>query len=362
MAKPVYQPIKTPVSRRIENFRLRYLPVIVFILVLLVVISLWNIRVYNPTFIGKVEGDIAQITAPEAGVVQRLYADPFDAVLKGDTLATIQIADTVYVQSRIAVIQSQIALLSAGQDPIANWQRNRINYAGLRLDIMQERVALATLQVRQVQTERNVDRLKALATNELIAPQELEDAQLQLDLLQTEIIQRSSYIADMETLLQDVDASDEAFRGRTEDPVTAAIRVYEAEIKALEEGFKPRVVLAPFDGIVGRVFFPEGAVVPRGEIMLHVESTVPRRIVGYLRQPLLVRPEAGMNVHIRTRSPQRFVGVATLNRVGAQFVIIDEGLRRPGVTMETGLPVEIGLDGLEHIPLLPGEIVDIVIR
>jgi multidrug resistance efflux pump len=362
MSKPVYEPIKTPLSRRIQEFRVIYLPAIVFILVMIVVISLWNIRVYNPTFIGRVEGDVARITAPEAGVVQRLYTDQFDRVLRGDTLLVIQIADTSFIQSRIAVMHSQITLLSAGQDPIANWQRNRINYAGLRLDLMQERVALSTLLVRKVQTERNLSRLQTLAASELIAPQELEDAQLRLDLIRTEITQRTEYIEDMEELLQDVDASDADYRSRPQDPITAAIRIYEAQITALEEEFKPRAVLAPFDGIVGRVWFPEGSTVPRGEAMLQIESMTPKRIVGYMRQPLLVRPEPGMNVHIRTRTPQRFVGVARLNRVGAQFVPIVQGLQRPGVSMETGLPVEISLDGLEHITLLPGEIVDIILR
>lgn len=362
MRKPVYQPVKTPASRRWSEFRIRFLPAITFVVVLLVVISLWNTKVYNPTFIGRVEGDVAPITAPETGIVARLYADAFDRVLRGDTLAVLAVADTQFVRASMEVLQSQIALLASGQDPLANWQRNRINYAGLRLDVMQEQISLATLQLREVQTARNVERLESLASRELIAPQELEDAVLSLDLLRTEIAERTAYLAGMEQLLSDVEVSDAGFRGRPEDPINAAIRIYEAEIAALEQEFKPRVILAPIDGMVGRVWYPQGAVIPRGEVLFQVESEIPRRIVGYMRQPLLVRPEAGTDVHIRTRSPQRFVGVARLTRVGAQFTLIEEGLQRPGLTHETGLPVEISLDGLEHIPLLPGEIVDIILR
>lgn len=361
MNKPVYEPVKTPLSRKLEYFRLRYLPVIVFLVILGIVISLWNIRVYNPTFVGKVEGDMAWIAAPETGVLTLLAADQFDRMQQGDTLLVIQIADTLQIQSQLEVLRAQIDLLRSGQDPVNNWQRNRINYAGLQLDLMQERIALATLEVRRQQLSRTVSRQQQLAENQLVAAQELELVELELDLVETEIQERDAYIRSMESLLGEIDLRDDSYSAETDDPIVAAVRVHEREIEALEQQLKPRVVLAPFDGLVSQVLYPQGTIVPQGGLILRFESITPRRIVGHLRQPLLVRPQPGDQVNIRTRTPDRLTAATTITRVGAQFVLIDETLQRPGIALETGLPLEISLEGLEDMPLVPGEVVDVIL-
>lgn len=358
----VYEPIKTPFSRKFHEFRLRYLPVIIFLIILGIVVALWNIRVYNPTFIGIVQGDVAHITAPETGTIRNMNVQPFDHIQEGEILAAIEFADSALVSARVSVLESQINLLNTGRDPLSNWQRNRIDYVGLRLDLMQERVAVATLELRQTQLSRNIERSRTLFENNLVSAQEFEDLELQLNLVNKEIAQRVEYIDDMEDLIEQVSETNVRYDSRSDDPVVAAIRVYEREIVALEEELKPIVIRAPFDGIVGQVFYTNGSNVPRGEIFMHVESQEAKRIVGYLRQPLTVRPQVGMTVQIRTRTPQKYVASATVNRIGARFVLIDNALQRHGVSMETGLPLEIGLTGLEGLPLLPGEIVDVIVR
>jgi hypothetical protein len=42
-------------------------------------------------------------------------------------------------------------------------------------------------------------------------------------------------------------------------------------------------------------------------------------------------------------------------------MLFEESVQRPGI-LETGLPVKIGLGGLEGLKLIPGELVDVVVR
>jgi hypothetical protein len=50
-----------------------------------------------------------------------------------------------------------------------------------------------------------------------------------------------------------------------------------------------------------------------------------------------------------------------INNVGAQIMVYDVTLQRGSGFIESGIPVRISLDGLGHLNLIPGEIVDILV-
>jgi multidrug resistance efflux pump len=149
-----YTPVPIPLSRRMREFRLRFVPVIVFGVVLLVVMYLWDVRVYNPTFTGKVYAEMALITAPETGLIRGMTVREFDRVSAGDTLAMVVSVDTAVVATQIAVLRANIRLMELSQDPLSDWTRNRLDLAGLRLEMVRETVDRSTSSLALEQARR----------------------------------------------------------------------------------------------------------------------------------------------------------------------------------------------------------------
>jgi multidrug resistance efflux pump len=356
-----YEPIKSPFNQKLREFRLRFIPVIVFGAVLIFVIYLWDLRVNNPSFIGLVHAEVAMLTSPQTGLITNMLASDFDRLQTGDPIATIVIVDSYLIKSRIDVILSQIDLVKATLDPLSDWQRNRINLASLRVDLVQERVELSSLEIRKNQQTRNVDRFYQLFKSGLGSAQELEDATLALDLISSEIEVRQQHIIELEDYFSKMKFSDQQYNINETDILTSAIRVYESELAALEAELQPVVIRAPFDGVVAQTFFSNGSYLPAGEVFVRYESSKPTHIIGYIRQPLTVRPHIGMIVQIRTRTAQKFIAPAVIENVGVQLSIMEESLQRPGAHFESALPIKISLSGLEGITLTAGEIVDIII-
>jgi multidrug resistance efflux pump len=357
--RTAYTPIKTPLGRRLDFFRLRILPVIVFLLVGVVVFFLWTDRVQSPTFIGKAEGLVAPVTAPETGLIRRLLVEPFDAVRAGDPLFTIEITDSLLATTRTAVLRAQIDLLQKGLDPIANWQRNRINYASLRTEQMEEQIAISALGLRELQQERTLSRLQSLVETGGAMLQDAEDARLELDLIREERSLRQEHAGRVALLLEQIDRTDERFSTDGDDPIQSAVRVLELEIEALQRELMPVTIVAPIDGIVSVIHFSENSYLPRGEIIMHINDSRVRYLTGYIRQPFSVRPMMGDEVHVRLRTRDKSMIIAEIDRVGGRVELIDPSLQRPGLTNESGLPVRIRLPLDYDWPLYPGEIVDV---
>jgi hypothetical protein len=68
-----------------------------------------------------------------------------------------------------------------------------------------------------------------------------------------------------------------------------------------------------------------------------------------------------MEVQLRTRTYPKSMAPAIVQNVGAQIMVYDATLQRGTGFIESGIPVRISLDGLGHLNLIPGEIVDILI-
>lgn len=356
-----YELVPIPFSRRLKEFRLRFIPVIVFAVVVVMVAYLWDMRVYNPTFTGKVYAQVTLITAPETGLIQGMRVQEFDRVQYGDTLAVVVSVDTAIVATQIAVLRATIDLLELTQEPLSDWTRNRLDLAGLRLDIVRETVDRTTTELDLAQTRTEVERIRTLRTRDMASEQQLERAELELAQLEAEMRARNDGLAAMSSRFESLEQDDRRLEMRRGDIIAAAVAVHEQEIAALEAALRPFVVRAPFDGVIARVFFFNNSNVPRGEAFIQLESEVPTHIIGFLRQPLTVRPEPGMLVQVRSRRAEKRITAARLDKIGAQALQFEESVQRPGL-LETGLPVKISLVGLESMGLVPGEFVDIVMQ
>src|SRR5690606_32622571 len=89
----------------------------------------------------------------------------------------------------------------------------------------------------------------------------------------------------------------------------AAIEQKEAQLRLVEAQLSPVPLIAPMDGVVTQLYRRSGENVTSGEPILQISATHSERIIGFLRQPLPLEPQPGMDVEVRTRTFIRRTGL-----------------------------------------------------
>ena len=83
------KPIPIPPAQRWREFRVVYLPLLTFVVIMGAIVWLWKGYVQPPTIIGEVETVRAKIIAVVDGTVQELKVGRFDSVTNGQELAIV---------------------------------------------------------------------------------------------------------------------------------------------------------------------------------------------------------------------------------------------------------------------------------
>lgn len=344
---------------RIREFRHRILPIIVFLIVGLVVASLWRENIAEPGFFGKVVADSVYVSSPVTGTIEIMNPVEFDRVMEGDPIAVIQVADSTYLQSRLAVIRAQIEFIRSGMEPVTDRQRNRMDLEGLRLDRALLQAEIASLRVEAEFAQRNFERAETLHDTGMISELEFADRQTRYASLQEEIESKQSALSGLEGSIEALDESLPS--GSDRDALDASVAIQNAMLQEILEELKPVILRAPISGVISLIYKQSGEVVTPGDPLVKIESSTPSHITGYIRQPITIQPEVGMEVQIRTRSASRNFFTAEIQAVGGHINRIEPALQRPGASLESGLPVKISLSEEFDYPFVPGEIVNLVL-
>lgn len=353
-------PIPTPPALRWREFRVRFLPVVVFMLALGGVALIWERNVSAPMFVGAVEGRSAQVASPYAGKIARLNVDRFQTVTKGTLLAVLLPDDP---RTALAVIQSELDFLRAKLDSYLTRQRNATDYEKWRMDWLDQRVDLATARVNLQGARDELYREKSLHEQKLVSDEIYEQAVTLEGSLAAEVLERSNLVQVAEASLKQLGAA--SLQSQTNDfaaTFAGLLQSEEQKLKAVAAaGTGPATLVAPMDGMVGAIYHQAGENISAGEPVLTITGMEPERIVAYLRQPVPFEPKVGEQVEVRTRTFQRQTSLARIQSVGAQFEPITNvlAIARFGRTIDFGLPVAITLP--PGLKLRPGEVVDLSI-
>lgn len=363
---PSRRPIPIPLSQRWRDFRMRLLPIIVVGFTIFTVAGIWREHVAAPTMLGEVAAVRSTVNSPEAGSLANLHVKAFDRVQSGDSLAQVIRTDPRVVEHTLAVIGAEIELIRVGMEPLVGPARQALQHESLRLDKMSKRVDLASAQVRLNRARSEYERYRQLHEAGLVPQDELEALESEWRALETETGELAALIEDLEARLaasQPPSAPEDEGITESERRLQAAIAVQEEELRLAEAQLRPVTVTAPMDGMVSAVNRRTGEHVEAGEPILTISGYESDRIVAYMRQPLVIEPEPGMIVEVRSRGQDRTHAEAVVMEVGPHLEQISETLLRPlNVFDETelGLPLLIALPS--ELSLRPGEIVDIILE
>ncbi|HEX7617346.1 MAG TPA: HlyD family efflux transporter periplasmic adaptor subunit [Verrucomicrobiae bacterium] len=352
------QPIPTPPALRWREFRVRVLPVLLFVVALGGAGYLWQHSLNSPALVGAVEVRSAQVTVPYAGKILQLNVDNFQVVTQGAPLAVLVPSDP---RAALAVVQSELDILQAKLDPYLTQQRNETDYERLRMDWLLQRVDLATARVNYELVHSELVRTQELHALKLI-PDDLYEVALKTDqALAVEVLERSNLVATAERGIKSLENLG-APQPETSpvQPLLATLKVEEQKLARAAAGTEPVTLVAPMEGAIS-IVRQAGENLTEGEAALTVTATKPEHIISYLRQPIPFEPRVGMQMEVRTRTYRIQSGVARIENVGSQFEGITNALAilRPGVPVDLGLPIQISLP--PGLKMRPGELVDLTL-
>lgn len=337
---------------------MRVLPVFLTVVVGAVAAWLWMRGGQSRDFAGVAEGIRSAVASPQAGSLEQLLVQPFQIVQAGDPVALIIPSDP---RVALDLLQTELQLARLSLEPTTP-EQNALDYERLRFDLLRTKTELATAKVELIRTENQVRRQTPLFQEKLVSEDLYDLAVKTRDSFLAQVHEKSNAVVQMEQRLEELRPLGEPQTRRASDPLVSLISSLTARHEAALTNWGPRTLTAPISGMVNAIQRQPGEHVLEGEPVVYISSLRADRVVGYLRQPYPVHPEIGMRAVLTTREWQRhrFEGVVT--QIGAQVEFITNSLAylRPGMLVDSGLPVAIDLPG--ETPIRPGEIIDIEIQ
>lgn len=348
-------PIPTPPSQRWREFRIQVLPTIIFAIVIAMVVVLWRSYVLPANIVGMVQTNAVAITVAEPGLITDMFVKPFDEVTNGQPLCVVRPFSAELTRASMDKITADMNVLR-GRLAI-NDLRNSEAVAKLRLDLLDQQTLLAIAKVRLDEAEIILDRKTKLLN--IIPQAEFDIAKAQRDTFKSEVTYRDRLVEEWDKELNALKPLQTNDASNLDKLIQAAIVKQQEELNAL---YQPLVLLAPIDGQIGEIFQLAGQYAANRQPILTINSLRSDRIIGFVRQPIVLHPQVGDYVTVRTRGNQRQQLAAQITGVGAQLVPINPVMlpfsnsRR---AVEMGLPVSISMP--PDLKLMPGELVELAL-
>lgn len=350
--------IPVPPGHRWREFRVKALPLLVFLTVTAMVVVTWNQHLGAPTVVGEVENPNVNVISTVPGRLAELSVARFQEITKDQVLGRLYPAEPEQMQASLLAVQMDLKVMRARM--ALDEHRNALNYEQLQLDYLSERAALAVARANLAQAESQRRRIAALHQEKVASDMELELAVRDQEALQAEVLENTRLVAAVEQSLERLQPARTA--GDAQAPgalIRAALEAHENQLLLLEG---PVSLRAPVAGVISIVHRRPGENILAGEPIVTLSPRPSERIIGYVRQPLRVVPKTGDRVRVRTRGPTRQVGESQVVQVGTDLQLITPSLQPRGLTAnveERGLPFLVNIpDGMR---VYPGELVEVTI-
>lgn len=349
--------IPTPAALQWREFRLRFVPVVVFGLALSTVVGMWRHYVSPAMLVGELETVQVAVKSPRAGSLTQLKVSRFQEVNAGDIVGEVITTDPSLINAALAENRAQVDYIKTSLEPIVNIERNKINFEQLSLSLLKEQIDLARAEVNLKYAEADLERMTKLFHDQVASDQEYDLAVRKRNNLQEEVAGIKTLVSRMEQEVKKVSPGATGQSGAV-DPIRAAIELAEKKFQLTQAEMSPVILKAPMTGTVSMIHHQAGENVMAGETILTISGRSSDRIIGYLKPPLSFEPKVGMTATVTTRGVRRQETVTALLEVGSQLEPITNALlRTPHAPFEIGLPMIFAKP--PQIKALPGELFDL---
>jgi multidrug resistance efflux pump len=356
--------IKVPPAQIWREFRMRYLPIGTFVVMLGAATLLWKQTVVGPTMVGEVESIQTAIVTPEAGYITNLLVRPMQMVKAGDPIAEVISTDVRAASSEVQDWRSRIALSQLEINSMVDRERIAFDYQALSMNTLRFKADLMAERARIPLLEAAYERAKAGWEARVVPYNDYQVAALDRDAAKARVFEYERLVKESEQRLAEAKTTANVFTNIGSATLPEAIRSMQEDRKRMATARQePMVLRASIDGTVGAILRRTGENVAAGEPLCYIHSTSGDRIITYIRQGTSVEPKKGMPVKIRCRTRAREEAIGHIEEVGHRFeAITNQALMRPGILFELGMPVGVNMPASLRSILRPGEVVDLSIE
>src|SRR4051812_48590891 len=252
-------PIPTPAGQRWREFRIRILPMFVFVFAVAGLVYIWNGYVAPSGIVGEVEAITALVTSVADGQVLDLTVDRFEPVKKGETIGTAARMDPELMAATLASIEADLQVLRARM--MVDMAQSDQSLQKIKLDILSQRVLQAGAKANFVQASNDFERVSKLFNepDRLATATDYDLAKARRDSLRDEIEERTKLIKDMEDSFSSLKPDSSSGK----DPISLAIASKEEEFKL---AVKPVELKSPIDGVVTVISKRPGERLIKGDL------------------------------------------------------------------------------------------------
>jgi multidrug resistance efflux pump len=373
------QPIETPLSQRMVDFRLRVVPLIVWSVCALIVAGMLLGRASRFDYVGLAQALEYPVSPVATGTVQSVVVDIYDRVDAGEMvaklddsqlLASIAIASAEIVKLQAELESERATLLTSEGQGMAKWagalRRFQADEQKRRLDVLSLRVVHEERQIELERMEIEEQRAKELLDAGVIAETLWDQARLQRDevrrgleegrvlLEQTE----AEYFAaktrreEYETGLPNQDWIDPILR-----PLREAIEVESLRLDEIDVRRQALILRSPVAGQVSNILCRRGQSVRAGEPVVVVAEGSVREIVAFLAEDDGREIAPSTPVVVSTRGQGGTVSESVVIRVGPSIQELPPRLWRNPRRPDYGRAVIIA--AVPGMRLTPGEVVNV---
>jgi multidrug resistance efflux pump len=357
MEPQLLKPSPIPLAERWRQIRTRYVPLVVFMSVLMMVISLWHQEVSVIHFRGEVLGSKAEVSSPSSGSIVQMTVSKFQAVMEGEEIGRILTTPPEIVTASLAVIQAEISLLRAGIGPMVNAERNRLSYLRMKFDEVEQRVDLATSKANLIRAEKELQRIEILVEQGASSLDELDRAEAINEGLTAEVLERTEMVKYLNETLNSLAVIFEKDAPDSDLQLTAALELQRKKLALAEKRLQPVILTAPISGIISRIDRKSGENIRAGDTVAVIRSSKPKSIIAYIKDYQGVDPREGDSVILRRHINSRMSAISTIKKVGPQIQTLPTRLQSTSNQTEYGLPVLIRYP--EELNARPGEQVEV---
>src|SRR5688572_17211337 len=270
--------IPTPASMYWREFRIRFLPVIVFGLVAASCVVLWKYAGVGGGLPAMAEGVRSTVSSPQLGLLQQVKVQPYQMVEAGQPIAVI-IPQDPRAQMDILAAELQLARMKF-QPTLA--QDNAMNFERIRVELLRTKAEVAIAKVNLQRAENEVRRSEPLMKEKLVSEDIYDLAVQTRDAFKVEVEEKGKAVAEIEKRLNELSGLGVPQAIAANDPMSTMLTRLEGLLASSGTNLAPITLVAPISGMVSLVYRQAGENVVEGEPLVAINSVWSDRIVGYM--------------------------------------------------------------------------------
>jgi len=299
-----HQPIATPVGQRVEDFRFRTLPLLVWSTCAVVVLIMLVSRASHVEYVGLARAMEYEISTSAPATLETIVVDLYDSVEQGDVVAKL---DDSQLLAAIHTAEAEIAKLTAdmqaahatlftgtGQNTkgwATDLRRFQIDEERLRLEILSQKIGIESSRVEEERLALRIGRARTLLDAGLMSQADFDIASLEHARVQTELEKAEVLLSQTEEDYREAQERRQSFEGNLDQvpedepmlrPLKEAINVEMRRLEEIEVLRQATILHSPVAGQVSQILCQRGQAVEPGEPILLVAERSVREVVAYL--------------------------------------------------------------------------------